>query len=264
MNRVFARQLSLLLITLFLLSVFTFSLSYWFPGNPVTNSSGVSTEHPLFTEIAEARGFQGHIGHQYIAYLQHLFQGNWGLSLQDNTPIWQEFKLRFPATLELAILAMAFALLFGPPLGFIAAIYHRRFADHVITSFSLSGYSIPVFWLAQLSILVFALVLGWVPIAGQINPLFDIVPVTGSIFIDIFLSDSPYRAAALLNALQHMLLPMLVLASTPLVLLTRLIRSAAIDVLKQKYVKGAYARGLSRSEVFFRHVMPNAMQPVLR
>lgn len=262
MIKIIARQFSVLLITLFLLSLLSFSLSYLFPGDSVTNASGVLTTDIQYQSVALSRGFDKGIVSQYIAYLMHLFAFDWGVSLQDGTSVWQEFKLRLPATLELSILAMALALLLGPPLGIIAAINYKKPIDQIINLFSLSGYSIPVFWMAQLSILIFAVGLGWVPIAGQINPLFDIPLVSGSILVDIWLADHPYGGIALLNAIQHLLLPVIVLATVPLVLLIRLTRNACVEVLRLNFIKGAYARGLSNTEVLLKHVIPNAMQQV--
>ncbi|MCC5856447.1 MAG: ABC transporter permease [Idiomarina sp.] len=264
MSRVILRQLSLLIITLILLSVLSFSLTYGFPGDPVTNSSGISAEHPTYEQVRETRGFDRSIPVQYVRYVQHLARGDWGVSLQDAQPVWEEFRLRFPATLELTFLSMGLALLLGPPLGIIAAMNYKRPIDHAITALSLSGYSIPVFWFAQLSILIFAVVLEWFPIAGQINPLLDVPPVTGAILIDLFYADASIRGVAFQSAIQHLILPVLVLALVPLVLLIRLTRNAMIDVNRKKFMKGAYARGLSTTEVMMTHGIPNAMQPVTR
>ncbi|CUS49104.1 MAG: ABC-type cationic peptide uptake system permease component SapB [Idiomarinaceae bacterium HL-53] len=264
MSRVILRQLSLLLITLFLLSLVSFTLSYGFPGDPVTNVSGIHTDHARYEQEFKARGFEGHVGQQYIAYLQHLFDGQWGYSLQDGTSIAEELRLRLPATLEVTFISLIVALVVGPPLGIIAAMNHRKPLDQVISFISLAGYSIPVFWLAQISILIFAVVFDWVPIAGQINPLFDIPPVSGSILLDILISDSQHKTIALQNALLHLLLPTLVLAAAPCVLLIRFTRTSALQVLQKKYIKGAYARGLSTTEVMLKHTIPNTMQPVTR
>ncbi|RUO44207.1 ABC transporter permease [Aliidiomarina taiwanensis] len=256
------RQLGVFLITFFILSVLAFSLAYLFPGDPISNTSGVLMNHPHYEAVAQARGFdQGLLG-QYLAYMQHLFQLNWGVSLQDGASIWHEFKVRFPASLELSVLAMGLALLIGPPLGILAAIHYNKPIDQVISFLSISGYSIPVFWFAQLSILFFAVLLGWLPIAGQVNPLFDVPLATGSVLLDIAISDMPYRGTALLNALQHMLLPVVILATVPLVLLIRLTRNACIEVQRMSFVQGAYARGLSSFSVLQKHIIPNAMQRV--
>ncbi|MCO4320608.1 ABC transporter permease [Aliidiomarina quisquiliarum] len=262
MIRIILRQFTVLALTLFVLTVLAFSLAFWFPGNAITNASGVLVTDIHYQAVATARAFDKNIISQYLAYMAHFFAFDWGVSLQDGASVWQEFKLRFPATLELSLLAMALALLLGPPLGILAAMHHNKPIDQIITFFSLSGYSIPVFWMAQLSILIFAVALGWVPIAGQVNPLFDIPLVSGSILVDIWLAEQPYRGIALLNALQHMILPVIVLATVPLVLLIRLTRNACVDVLRLNFVKGAYARGLSTPEVLFKHVIPNTMQEV--
>ena len=204
-----------------------------------------------------------HVGQQYIAYLQHLFDGQWGYSLQDGTSIAEELRLRLPATLEVTFISLIVALVVGPPLGIIAAMNHRKPLDQVISFISLAGYSIPVFWLAQISILIFAVVFDWVPIAGQINPLFDIPPVSGSILLDILISDSQHKTIALQNAL----LPSLTShtrasCSTLCVTHSFLRRTSALQVLQKKYIKGAYARGLSTTEVMLKHTIPNTMQPV--
>ncbi|RTE87135.1 MULTISPECIES: ABC transporter permease [Gammaproteobacteria] len=264
MSRVIIRQLSLLLITLFLISLLSFSMSYWFPGDPVTNASGIPIDHPRYEEVFEKRGFDSNIAHQYISYLRSLFEGDWGQSMQDNSEIWDELSLRLPATLELTVIALAIALCIGPPLGIIAAKYYRKPIDQVIAFISLAGYSVPVFWLAQVTILIFAVVLDVVPIAGQINPLFDVPAVSGSILIDIALSDIDHKWIAFQNAFLHIVLPAIVLATAPCVLLVRFTRASAIHVLQQKFVKGAYARGLSTAEVMFKHAIPNTMQPVTR
>lgn len=256
------RQLGVFLITFFILSFMAFSLAYLFPGNAVSNMSGVLPNNPQYELVAQARGFEQGIISQYFAYMQHLFRLDWGVSLQDGASVWHEFKVRFPASLELSVLAMSLALLLGPPLGIVAAMNYNKPIDQMITFLSISGYSIPIFWFAQLSILFFAVVLGWLPIAGQVNPLFDIPLVTGSVLLDIALSDTPYRGTALLNALQHMLLPVIVLATVPLVLLIRLTRNACIEVRRMSFVQGAYARGLSSFSVLHKHVIPNAMQRV--
>ena len=256
------RQLGVFFITLFILSLLAFSLAYLFPGDPVSNSSGILINQPQYDAIAQARGFKQGLVQQYLAYMHHLLTLDWGVSLQDGASVWHEFKVRFPASLELSVLAMGLALLIGPPLGILAAIHHNKPIDQVISFLSISGYSIPVFWFAQLSILMFAVLLGWLPIAGQINPLFDVPLVTGSVLLDTTLSDTPYQGIALLNALQHMLLPVVVLATVPLVLLIRLTRNACIDVQRMSFVQGAYARGLSKFSVLRKHIIPNAMQRV--
>ncbi|RUO22489.1 ABC transporter permease [Aliidiomarina iranensis] len=259
------RQLALLIITLFLLTVFAFCLSYWFPGNPVTNSSGIFTDDTLrYTEAFEARGFDHNILVQYWFYLEHLFRGDWGISLLDADPVFEQLKLRFGATLEIALLAMLLAIIPGIAFGVLAALNFRKPIDHIILSISLSGYSIPVFWFAQIAILVVAVHWGVLPIAGQINPLFHIEPLTGSILLDIFITQPENIELALRSAIRHIMLPVLVLSVMPMMLLIRLTRSSMLDVLDKNYITSAYAKGLSTRRVIASHAIPNTMQNVIR
>ena len=243
MSRYLLRQLSLLVITLFLLTLVAFSLTEY--------SSAAATD-------------KGHLGAQYLHYVTQLAQGNWGASLLDGTPVWDELKVRFPATLELALVATLLALIVGIPAGVVAAMHAGQWPDRVVRALSLAGYSMPVFWLAQLVILLFAINLPWFPIAGQINPLYDVAPRSGSIIIDVALSSHPTTLEMYRNALSHMVLPALVLAMMPASLLARLSRTAMYEVLRQNYLKAAQAKGLSATEVLFKHAVPNTMERVTR
>lgn len=265
MTRYLLRQLSLLIVTLFLLTILSFCLGYWFPGDTLTNLSGIQTlNSDLYQQVVMSRGFDRNIVLQYFNYLGHLLQGDWGVSLQDGTPVWNEVQVRFPATMELALIASLLAFAIGLPMGVIAALNIGKWPDRLLMSISLSAYSIPVFWLAQLLILVFAVNLPWLPIAGQVNPLYDVDYQSGSILLDIVFSDHPAKGAALVNALQHMILPLMVLTIMPATLIARLTRAAMHDVLRHNYIKSARAKGLSTRQVVFKHAVPNAMQSVTR
>lgn len=265
MLRYSLRRIVLLIVTLWLLSLLIFSLNYWYPGDSLTNMTGIAINDTLAYQQAQmARGFDGGIISQYGRFISHLFQGDWGLSLVTQQPVFAEIKPLLGATIELGLLAMLLAMVLGIPLGVYAAVQQRGPIDRLIMGISLSAYSIPVFWLAQLFILLFAVKLGWSPISGQINPLFAIETQTGSILIDIWLSDTEFKAAALADALNHLWVPVIVLAIMPLTMLIRIMRNAVLDVLQQNFIKAARARGLSDSTIMFRHTLPNALQPVIR
>ncbi|CUA82926.1 ABC transporter permease [Pseudidiomarina woesei] len=265
MIRYSLRRLILLVITLWLLSLLLFSLNYWYPGDPLTNMSGITANNTIAYQQAElARGFDHGLLSQYVHFLEHLIHGDWGISLVTEQPVFDEIKPLMGATLELGLLAMALALFLGIPLGVYAAIQQRGLLDRVIMGLSLSAYSIPVFWLAQLFILLFALKLNWSPISGQINPLYAINVQTGSVLVDILISDSPYKTAAFYNALHHLWVPVVVLAIMPLTMLIRIMRNSVLDVLQQNYIKAARARGLTDRHIMFRHTLPNALQPIVR
>ncbi|TRW49656.1 ABC transporter permease [Aliidiomarina halalkaliphila] len=264
MSRYLLRQLSLLLVTLWLLTLLAFGLGHWFSGDFITNTSGIFPEDIRFADVAEARAAGADVFSQYSAYLSHLFRGDWGVSLLDGEPVFEQIALRFGATLEIALLAFILALLPGVPLGVIAALYFRKTIDHTILTLSLSGYSIPVFWFAQIAILVIAIHWGLVPISGQINPLYEITPRSGSIILDIFLEQPEHMGAALHSAFAHMVLPICILAIMPMMLIIRLMRNSMLDVLGQNFITSGYAKGLSTARVLWNHALPNAMQQVMR
>lgn len=265
MLRYSLRRLVLLVVTLWLLTLLIFALNYWYPGDPLTNMTGINFSDTIaYQQALAVRGFDGSLFSQYFSFMSHLLQGDWGASMVTEQPVFAEIKPLLGATLELGLLAMLLAIVLGIPLGVYAAIQQRGKLDRLIMGMSLSAYSIPVFWLAQLFILLFAVKLGWSPISGQIDPLYAIDINTGSILIDIWLSDSDYRMAAFTNALNHLWVPVIVLSIMPLTMLIRIMRNAVLDVLQQNFIKAARARGLSDSTIMFRHTLPNAMQPVVR
>ncbi|MCL4409858.1 MAG: ABC transporter permease [Gammaproteobacteria bacterium] len=264
MTRYLLRQITLLFFTLLALSLFTFCLSYWFAGSAVTNSSGIFPDDPSYSAIAAARGFDGGYFGQYIAYLRHLFAGDWGRSLLDGAPVFEQLIIRFGASLEIMLLALLVAWVPGVAFGVLAALKPGRSADNTILGMSISGYSIPVFWFAQLAILIVAVQWGLTPIAGQINPLFDIPAVTGSILIDIALAQPANPQAAYNSAFMHMIMPVTVLAIMPMMLLIRLTRNSMLDVLNKNYIVSSYAKGMSTRRVLWSHALPNAMQQVIR
>ncbi|MCA1767260.1 MAG: ABC transporter permease [Idiomarina sp.] len=252
MTRYLIGRLTVFIIAVFLLTVFSFSLNYFFPGDPITNMSGVRSFQSSYPLIIEMRAGNENIAIQYMHYLHHLFAGNWGQSLS------------FMASMELIVLALLVAITLGLPLGVFAASRFRQRSDRAVISLAMVGYSVPVFWLAQLMILLFAIKLGWFPITGQINPLYGVEPQTGSILVDVVLSDSEYKAAALQDAINHIVLPVLILAIMPMMLLLRLMRNATQEMLQKPFVKAARARGLNEWRVLVKHAIPNALQSVLQ
>jgi len=265
MIRYSIRRLLLLLITLWLLSLFMFALQQLFPGDTLTNISGIRPSDGVAYELAYQHYAMSQSWlSQYWQFFQHLLRGDWGQSLVTQRAVFNDIMPQLGATLELTVLAMIISLVIGVPLGLYAAVQQRGPLDRVIMAVSLSAYSIPAFWLAQLALLLFAVKLGWAPISGQLNPLFNIPPVSGSVLVDIFLSDSNYRSAAFVDALHHLWLPVVVLSIIPLTLLIRITRNATLDVLQQNYLRAARSRGLSESRIMIKHVMPNAMQVIVR
>ena len=259
------RRLNLVLFTALLLTLLSFSLSFLFPGDSLVNLTGqVNANSEQLGVIAQSYNQDSNILLQYWAYLKHIFSGDLGLSMASQTSLWDEFKSLLPATIELSLSALFLAMVIGVPIGFIAAIKHEKPTDNLILTFSMIGYSIPVFWLGLLAILIFSIELGWVPSAGRISLLYEIESVTGFQLIDILISDNEYKWQAFQNAMTHLILPVVVIAVAPATIFVRLARSAMLEVLDKSYIRAAKAKGLTFSQIIYHHAIRNAFVRVIR
>lgn len=229
------RRLTLLAATLLLLTVIVYGLEF----KLLTQNSG---------------GFWS----GYWFFLQQLLEGDFGISSATGLPVLGALGQYFPATLELCLAAFLVSLVIGVPAGTIAALRAGRWQDTLLISATLIGYSVPVFWLGLLVVMFFSLHLGWLPVSGQLSLLYEVPQVTGIMTIDTLLTDSPYRQAAFLDALRHLLLPTLVLAIVPTTEVIRQIRNTLLEVLKQNYIRAALTKGFSDSHVILRHGLRNA------
>lgn len=229
------RRLNLLLSTLLLLTLLAYGLEYRLLGTD-----------------------DGEFWPGYLAFLQQLLAGDFGISSATGMPVLGALGQYFPATLELCLAAFVISLLVGVPVGTLAALRQGRWQDTLILTGTLVGYSVPVFWLGLLLVMLFSLHLGWLPVSGQLSLLYDIPPVTGIMIIDSLLADTPHRLPAFLDALQHLILPALVLAIVPTTEVIRQIRSALLEVLRQNYIRAALTKGFSETHVILRHGLRNA------
>lgn len=236
------RRILLLLVTLFFLSLVAFSLSYFTPNAPLRGAS---------------------LWDAYHFYFIGLSQLDFGVSSINGESISYQLKAVFPATMELCVLAFALALVVGIPLGILAGVMRGKWPDVTISSLALLGFSIPVFWLAVLLMLFFSLQLGWLPVSGRLDLLYELKTVTGLTLIDAWLSDSPYRHEMMVSAFHHMILPIAALAVAPTTEVIRLMRISTDDILAKNYVKAAATRGLSRFTIIRRHVLHNALPPII-
>ncbi len=259
------RRLNLFLFTMLVLTLLSFSLSFLFPGDAIINVSGAVNATPTqLLSIRAAYQSDENLFWQYIAYLQHIANGELGISMASQSQISTEILNLLPATIELSLVALVIAMFVGIPLGFIAAIKHNKPADNIILSVSMLGYSIPVFWLGLLAILTFSINFGWLPSAGQISLLFEIELITGIQFIDILLSDSPYKWQAFGDATAHIILPACVIAVAPATIFIRLARTSMIEVLGTSYIRAARSKGLTFQQIIFRHAIRNALIKIIR
>jgi cationic peptide transport system permease protein len=264
MANVLLRYTNLVLVTLFILSLLSFLLAYLFPGQALENLTGLRLDELTELQNSQLRySVDDNIFVQYWHYVGELFLGNWGVSFNSGLPLYEDVVRYLPASIELSSYALLLSFFIGLPLGFLAALRHHKLTDYSLLSVSLLGYSIPVFWLALIMILVFSLQLGWFPLSGRISLLFEIPSITGFILIDILLSDFIDKQSAFINALRHLILPTVSIAVVTTTMIFRITRRSVIETLNSEFILAAFARGLTPTQVLLRHGVRNALIPIL-
>ncbi len=260
MLRFVARRLLLLVPILLGLSILLFLWIRALPGGPAESLLGERATPEAIEQIERIYGLDQPIYVQYLRYLEKLVSGDLGTSIASRRPVTEEIGRRFPATIELAIAAMIFAVAFGVPLGFFAAKRYGSAVDHGSLVASLIGISIPVFFLAILLKYVFAVELGWLPTIGRQDVLIDAEHPTGFYVLDGIIT---LNFEAAWDAAAHLILPAIALGSIPLAILARITRASVLDVQNEDYVRTARAKGVSWQTVDRRHIFRNAMLPVV-
>lgn len=265
MAKYLLRRLNLFLATSIALAMVMFYATTLFPVDHKVALSGIQSPTQAQVEvITQDYALDSNPLVQFAAFLKQRLTGNLGVSLTSQQSVTEELMDVLPASFELANVAASIAILFGVPLGVLASMSQHKLTQHSIMAVTLTGYSIPVFWLGLSLSLWFGVELGWLPISGQINLLYDIEPVTGFMLIDTWISDSEYRMAAFYDAVQHIILPAITLAVLPFTAVIRITRSAMLNVMNQTYIRAAEARGLHTNLIILRHALPNALIPVLK
>ncbi|MEN3110212.1 ABC transporter permease subunit [Uliginosibacterium paludis] len=255
------RRLAVVIPTFIGITLLVFALIRLIPGDPVEAMSGERGMEPeRYAALIAQYGLDRPLPVQYVDYVAKAARGDLGRSIVTHEPVLREFLDRFPATLELSLCAIVFALCLGIPAGIIAALRRNTVVDYSVMGVSLTGYSMPIFWWALLLILFFSVHLGWTPVSGRLAIEYDPARVTGMMLIDTLLSDDE---GAFLSALSHLILPTIALGTIPLATLARMTRSAMLEVLGEDYVRAARARGLSPLRVVVRHALRNALIPVI-
>ena len=261
MLRFLLTRVSLITPTFIGVTLLTFALIRVIPGDPIEVLAGERGIDPArHAELRTKLGLDRPVLVQYGVYLSNIAHGDFGDSILTREPVLDEFLARFPATLELSICAMLFALTIGLPAGVLAAVKRGTPLDHTVMAVSLTGFSMPNFWWALLAILLFSVMLGWTPVSGRISLLFFFEPVTGFMLIDAWLSGEP---GAFKSAVSHLILPSVVLGTIPLAVIARMTRSAMLEVLGDDYIRTARAKGVSPLQVVAVHALRNALIPVV-
>jgi dipeptide transport system permease protein len=261
MFRFILSRFALLLPTFIGITVVAFGFIRLLPGDPVLLMVGERSLTPeRHAALLKQFGFDRPIWEQYLQYLWQLAQGDLGISLKTKSPVFYEFMALFPATVELSIAAILFAVMLGIPAGVIAAVRRGSAFDHTVMTASLAGFSMPIFWWGLLLIILFSVTLHWTPVSGRMALTYFFPPVTGFMLIDSLLSG---QSGAFTSAVRHLILPTIVLGTVPLAIIARQTRSAMLEVLSDDYVRTARAKGLSPFRVVGIHALRNALIPVI-
>lgn len=229
-----------LIPTLLVVAIIVFFITRLLPGNPAAVMLGPQASVEDIAKYSEELGLNEPVFIQFGNYLWDLVTFNFGNSLSYNEPIIDLIMERFPNTIILAISALILAVLIGVPAGIIAARRQNSFIDYLITTFSLVGVSMPIFWLGVMLVLLFSVNLGLLPATGMGN-----------------FSEDP------VGFIRHLILPTIALSTIPMAEFARIIRSSMLEVLKQDYVKSAKAKGISNYLVIYKHALKNAVTPLI-
>jgi len=254
------RRLLLLVPILLGLSVLVFGYVRALPGGPADALLGERSTPEKKAQIEHLYGLDRPIYVQYGKFLERAVRLDFGTSITTQRPVSAEIRSRFPATVELSAAGLLFAVGGGIPLGYAAARRYQSWFDNASIVLSLLGISIPVFFLAFLLKYLFAVKLGWLPSVGRQDPALIADHPTGFYVLDGILTGN---LAASVDAIRHLVLPGLALGSIPLAIITRITRASVLEVTNEDYVRTAESKGLTRRVITRRHVLRNAMLPVV-
>jgi peptide/nickel transport system permease protein len=257
------RRAAITVVLLLGVTLISFLLIQLVPGDTMTATlSEQALQDPEIVAAYRAKwGLDEPLVSQYLIYLGNLLHGDLGTSQQTGRPVLDDLLTYVPATLEIALPAMALSIVLGVAIGLYAAVRHDRFGDHAVRGATLVGLSTPPFWLSLVVLYVFFYLLGVSPSGGRLSTW--IVPpeqVTGSVILDAALEG---RWDVVWDAVQHAALPVLVLTVLTVATLVRFVRSAMLEVLDTDYVRAARAKGLPRRTVLVRHVLRAGLVPVI-
>jgi len=234
------KRLAQLVPTLFFVSVLIFSLQHLLPGDPALVMAGEERDPVVIEQIRKQYGLDQPVPVQYAMWIGNVLTGDLGESMRLKVPVSELVVQKLPVTLQLAIMAMAIALLIGVPAGVLSAVKKDSAWDYVTNVVGLAGISTPNFWLGIMLILLFAVNLGWLPAGGYASPFVDLE-----------------------RSLATTILPAFVLGTGIAGVIMRHTRSAMLQALASDYVRTARAKGLSERTVVWKHAMRNALTPVI-
>jgi peptide/nickel transport system permease protein len=260
MTRYLLRRLALTIPILLGVSLLVFLMLHSAGGDPAQTILGARADPESIAELRRELGLDRPLPVQYVAFLAGAVRGDFGRSYRSNTPVIAEIAARFPATIELAVAAMAIAVVAGVIFGTLAAVRRHSILDYVSSTVVLLGVSLPTFWLGLILIIIFGLWLRWLPISGRVDPRLGADPSLPFLTLASLLHGN---WAVAKDALRHLILPALTLAAWPAAIVARMTRASLIESLGQDYVRTARGKGLPEQLIVVSHAARNALLPVL-
>jgi peptide/nickel transport system permease protein len=254
------RRIFIMIPTLLGMSVIVFFMLHLTPGDPAELLMGERASEEALQDIREHLGLNKPVYVQYGIFLKQLLQGDLGETIWTRQKVWIEVKQRFPATIELAVVALFISCFLGMILGIISATKQYSIFDYLSMLGALIGVSMPIFWLGLVFMLIFSLNLGWLPMSGRLSVGVELETITNFYVLDSILTGN---WEALRDALWHIIMPAFTLSTIPTAIIARMTRSSMLEVLRQDYIKTAKAKGLSQFKVVFKHALRNALIPVV-
>lgn len=255
-----AHRLLQLVFVLIGVSLVVFVTMHLLPGDVAQMLLGDRATNAELARLRHSLGIDQPVWVQYLRFLVDALHGDFGTSLSTNHPAVEDVLVAFPVTLQLTFCSLAIASLIGVPLGVMTAVWNGSRFDTAMMSLTLFGVSMPIFWLGLMLLILFAAVLGWVPVGGLMPIGMEPPRVTGMSIIDAALTGN---ATMTWEAVHYMLLPAFTLATVPLALITRITRAEVIAAGMLDHVRTARAKGLPAHQVVLRHVLRNAAIPIV-
>lgn len=257
-----ARFLGIVALTYLGLLAVTFFIGRVIPVDPALAIAGDRAPEHVLQRVRSELGLDEPLPTQFVIYLRKALSGDFGRSVLTSNPVWDDIRQTFPATLELATCGIVLGAGLGIPLGVWAAVRRGGWVDHGVRVLGLVGYSMPIFWLGLMALLLFYARLGWVEGPGRIDVAYEysVERVSGLLLLDAALAG---EWAAFRNALGHLVLPASLLGAYSLAYISRMTRSFMLAELQAEYIVAARAKGLSEARIVWRHALRNAMVPLV-
>ena len=241
-------------------SIVVFVMVRAIPGDPAQILLGQAATPDQVADVRERLGLDEPLPIQYLVFIKGALTGDLGDSLVVGQPVTAVLLERFPATLELTLAALLFAVAVGVPVGVIAAVRQYSLLDKITSVVALTGVSMPVFWLALVLVVVFTVQVDWLPFPGRVGGDVSFTSYTGLYLLDTLIT---LNFPAFWDVLRHLILPAIALGTIPMAVITRMTRSSMLEVMNEDYVRTARAKGVVPGRVVFRHALRNAMLPTI-